>query len=309
MNSTIDSMIEPWRNALSPSSVGAPASEEGGNSGAGLGGPQRTAARRDLDWREAMEQAQLANWFGDERGSARQSSEAAPASSLETRGASNASMGLAQAHPRQVAQAFAEAQVHDPTGPASCSIAAFGQAARRYAMTFDGAAAAGTDLIDREAQQPADPSMPPPRNEALALSPSAANPASFMSAVVAALADTLHLPDRHEPAEPARIPAASGIPVVADTRAADVRVHAQWTQDGVLVWIGIDRDAAVPLAALHAGLAGWLAEHGLRLAGLVCNGRVVELRPRPAQKASGTLDDTRAPAFAQPHHLNVKDTP
>jgi hypothetical protein len=215
-------------------------------------------------------------------------------------------MGLTQAYPRQVAQqAFADAQVPGRTGPASCGIAAFGQAAQRYAMTFDRAAAAGTDVIDREAQQPADPSMPPPRNEERALSPSAAIPASFMSAVVAALADTLHLPDRHEPAEPARIPAASGVPVAADTRAADVRVHAQWTQDGVLVWIGIDRDAAMPLAALHAGLAGWLAEHGLRLAGLVCNGRAVDLRPRPAQKASGTLDDTRAPAFAKPHQLNV----
>lgn len=308
MNSTVDSMIEPWRNALSPSSVGAPATEAGGDTGAGLGGPQRTAARRDLDWREAMEQAQLANWFGDERDGARDASEAAPARSLETRGASNASSGLAQAHPRQVAQAFAEVPAVDRAGPSSCGIAAFGQAAQRYAMTFDGAAATGTDLVDREAQQPVEPSMSPARNDEPAFSPPAALPAPFMSAVVAALTDTLHLRDSHEPAD-ARISAASEGPGAADTRAADVRVHAQWTQDGVLVWIGIDRDAAVPLAALNAGLAGWLAQHGLRLAGLVCNGRAVDFRPRPGQKGSSALEDTRAPAFATPHRLNVEDTP
>lgn len=305
MNST----IEPRLIASLPKSMGGPAAEDISGAGAELGGAQRTAVRRDLDWRDAMEQAQLANWFGDGRDRGHANAEAAPASAPETGPREQALAGVAQAHMRRAAQAQAGEPAIDCARTSAC-VAAFGQAAQRYAMAFDSAASAGVGKNEQEeGQESAQPSAQPPQDDEQAPRLFGATPAPFVAAVVEALADTLGVGSSHVAADPASVPGASGVPVPTAARAADVRVHAQWTQDGVLVWVGIARDAAMPLAALQAGLAGWLAEHGLRLAGLVCNGRAVELRPRPMPKETGVLDDTREYAFALPNQLHSEETP
>ncbi|MET3448222.1 hypothetical protein [Ralstonia sp. 1138] len=72
-------------------------------------------------------------------------------------------------------------------------------------------------------------------------------------------------------------------PPLASTRSASaaqapnpkVRVHAQWTDAGVRVWLGIDRDASAALPQIQRQLERVLAESGNQLLGLVCNGRPV----------------------------------
>lgn len=54
-----------------------------------------------------------------------------------------------------------------------------------------------------------------------------------------------------------------------------VRVHAQWTDAGVRVWLGVDRDASAALPQIQRQLERVLAESGNQLLGLVCNGRPV----------------------------------
>jgi hypothetical protein len=52
-----------------------------------------------------------------------------------------------------------------------------------------------------------------------------------------------------------------------------LRVHAQWSVDGVSVWLGFDADALPVLDDFIAQLQRTLAARGERLARVVCNGR------------------------------------
>ncbi|MGC3998553.1 MAG: hypothetical protein QM767_14250 [Anaeromyxobacter sp.] len=77
-------------------------------------------------------------------------------------------------------------------------------------------------------------------------------------------------------------------------KAEPIRWHAEWTEEGVRVWVGADRDAGAPLEQLTAqlltALQRWAQAQGTRLLSLVCNGREVhaDLRareqPRPARQ-------------------------
>jgi len=54
-----------------------------------------------------------------------------------------------------------------------------------------------------------------------------------------------------------------------------VRLYAEWSEQGVRVWLGADADQALPLAQIGAQLQQWLGGQGERLVELVCNGRTV----------------------------------
>ena len=84
-------------------------------------------------------------------------------------------------------------------------------------------------------------------------------------------------------------------PAAASTGSDDApRVHAEWTADGVKVWLGMTEDPALPgrLEALLAQLQPMLAAHGEPLAELFCNGRSV-------WRATERGDDV--PAARRPH--------
>lgn len=54
-----------------------------------------------------------------------------------------------------------------------------------------------------------------------------------------------------------------------------VRLHVEWSQEGVRIWLGSDAGSQIPVAGLALQLQRLLAAYGERLLGLVCNGQSV----------------------------------
>ncbi|MCK4154121.1 hypothetical protein [Ralstonia pseudosolanacearum] len=54
-----------------------------------------------------------------------------------------------------------------------------------------------------------------------------------------------------------------------------IRVHVEWSEAGVRVWLGVDHDAEAVLPQVQRQLDRVLAESGSQLLSLVCNGRPV----------------------------------
>lgn len=54
-----------------------------------------------------------------------------------------------------------------------------------------------------------------------------------------------------------------------------IRLHAEWSEFGVRVWLGADADQPLPLSVITLHLQQWLSSQGERLVSLVCNGRTV----------------------------------
>ena len=84
-----------------------------------------------------------------------------------------------------------------------------------------------------------------------------------------------------------------------------IRVHAQWSQQGVRLWLGIDRSAMDSLQPIAEQLQRWIAQQGLRLRSISCNGRVI------ARDAADALEREPAPldAGAGPAHIPQKELP
>lgn len=61
----------------------------------------------------------------------------------------------------------------------------------------------------------------------------------------------------------------------ASTERDALRLHAEWTDTGVRIWLGADAQSLPDVAALTTQLQHWLATQGMSLLGLVCNGRDV----------------------------------
>ena len=91
----------------------------------------------------------------------------------------------------------------------------------------------------------------------------------------------------------------------AKTEQSPLRLHAEWTDDGVRVWLGADAQGLPDVAALATQLQRWLAGQGLSLLGLVCNGRDL-LRGESAP--SHLSDEPRAPQRARATDLSLPFT-
>jgi len=70
-------------------------------------------------------------------------------------------------------------------------------------------------------------------------------------------------------------------------------MHAQWSADGVSVWLGCDADALPALGEFIAQLQHTLAARGERLARIVCNGRELWHAPPPSGLSSSFLPASR----------------
>jgi hypothetical protein len=58
-----------------------------------------------------------------------------------------------------------------------------------------------------------------------------------------------------------------------------LRLHAEWSAQGVRIWLGADAQAGGAAPALAPQLVRWLAQQGVALLSLVCNGRTVYTAP------------------------------
>lgn len=54
-----------------------------------------------------------------------------------------------------------------------------------------------------------------------------------------------------------------------------VRIHCQWTAQGLGLWLGVDAARSFDLVALTREIRTMLARQSLRLASVVCNGELV----------------------------------
>ena len=62
----------------------------------------------------------------------------------------------------------------------------------------------------------------------------------------------------------------------SDTSAASpVRLHADWSEDGVRLWLGMDASASSNLAGITAHLQRWMAAQGMRVLSISCNGQLL----------------------------------
>lgn len=263
---------------------------------------ERTASRRDLDWRSAMEQAQLEQWFGGGGEGGRNDRCEKNATPFGTSLAAHWCAGTDGARVPARTQDATQASMFGAGRlvQSSVGIAAFGQAAQRYSMVFDGEPTASEASNEGDAAR----TLPVQALTSSEASPSTASfiprPQDFRVAM-AALAETLAAADESTPARPSP-PAQSGSRAAREASASGIRVSAQWAADGVRIWIGIDRDADLPPATLHEGICNWLAQRGVRLAGLVCNGRAIDLPARRASPGVAPLTHDGTRFVALPHY-------
>ena len=54
-----------------------------------------------------------------------------------------------------------------------------------------------------------------------------------------------------------------------------VRVHADWSVEGVRIWLGMDAEGSRSAQVLTAHLQGWLASQGIRALSITCNGKTL----------------------------------
>jgi hypothetical protein len=93
-----------------------------------------------------------------------------------------------------------------------------------------------------------------------------------------------------------------------DAAAEPIRVHAEWSEDGVRLWLGMEAGALNSLDPITRQLQAWLAAQGLRLRSLACNGQIIStelLSPDGSEDAFASSE----PAVASPSISTPKEFP
>ena len=98
--------------------------------------------------------------------------------------------------------------------------------------------------------------------------------------------------DEPAPSAPAGPPSR---PAAASDEREPLRVHAQWSDDGVHLWLGADVGGLAAVSAVTSQLQQALAAQGTRLLRVICNGR--DISPPPGR---GLADAMRFDAQADP---------
>ncbi|BCL94196.1 hypothetical protein ACNRBS_04290 [Ralstonia pseudosolanacearum] len=249
------------------------------------------SASRYQRWQHAMEQAELAGWFkgtGDEQaheGHATQHGAVKTASFVHagTRERARLSPSQGEAFSRYAGNAMlgyggAQGAAQQDTEPKTTTVAGPSPAAGAYAA--ESGIGRGMAALDSTASTASSQGgLPGPLiaqlRAAMAASASGmVDTGAVMAAQVetaAAPEDVSHSLDETEPSLPSakQKPAASGEPDPA------VRIHAEWTGQGVRIWLGIRHDESAVLPEVRRQLDRLLAESGHPLLSLVCNGRRV----------------------------------
>lgn len=108
-------------------------------------------------------------------------------------------------------------------------------------------------------------------------------------------------------------PGSRGAAGAGRTEREPLRVHAEWSDDGLRLWLGVDADVApaAQLVAMSRELDERLAAFGRRLYSVVCNGRAVwpiaggprASRAAAAPRASGPNEATDGTEQASPREV------
>jgi hypothetical protein len=90
-----------------------------------------------------------------------------------------------------------------------------------------------------------------------------------------------------------------------DGRAAPsppIRLHADWSSEGVRLWIGLDAGALEHMAPIAAHVRQWMRGQGVRVLSLACNGRPVTQAAGEPDRTAHAMTDTRPPLKPQETH-------
>jgi hypothetical protein len=89
----------------------------------------------------------------------------------------------------------------------------------------------------------------------------------------------------------------AAVRATAGSPAEPVRVHAEWSKEGVRLYLGIDASALGSLQAVTLQLQAWLSAQGFRLRSISCNGRVITQEPPTADTFQSELPSAELPRF------------
>lgn len=132
-------------------------------------------------------------------------------------------------------------------------------------------------------------------------SPSQAMPSAAAAAPSRASATRTENEEDSVDADVAETPASTA---PHDAAAADerepLRVHAEWSDAGVRVWLGADANGLAEIDSVTRQLQQWLGSQGTRLLGVVCNGKQVWTPERDG--ATATPGSNAADAAASTDH-------
>lgn len=107
-----------------------------------------------------------------------------------------------------------------------------------------------------------------------------------------------HAPAQRSIGQPGRPQKVSQVSV-ADAAREPIRVHADWSEDGVRLWLGMDAGALDLLEQITTQLQAWLNTQGLRLRSLSCNGQILSQDPAPPE-SFGDAPEIRDSAVTAP---------
>ncbi len=90
-----------------------------------------------------------------------------------------------------------------------------------------------------------------------------------------------------------------------------IRLHADWSTDGVRLWLGMDASMGAALQSVTTHLQRWLSAQGVRLLSISCNGRLVVAPRETSMAASFEADPTpgEAPSRGNPPSSSLKEFP
>ena len=109
----------------------------------------------------------------------------------------------------------------------------------------------------------------------------------------------VHVEESVDPALPA--PArASGATLASESLESPVRLYAEWSAEGVRIWVGMNAGQPLQLQQLALQMRQWLSRQGERLVALTCNGHTIWRESGPADAVLGSEDEVLGP----PSHKN-----
>ncbi|HSV47301.1 MAG TPA: hypothetical protein VLJ58_16040 [Ramlibacter sp.] len=74
-----------------------------------------------------------------------------------------------------------------------------------------------------------------------------------------------------------------------DAAREPVRIHAEWSDAGVRLWLGMDAHMLAQVDQISAELQKWLAREGIRVLSMACNGKPLLEDAEPAQLSAHLL--------------------
>lgn len=246
----------------------------------GAAADARTSPDRHAAWQRAMEEAQCRNWF-------RESMPDAAPSRARTKGSPRLPEAISPLVPSLISRAVSDSRTAEPFEPRVWRLDPSDGLPDGRAMTASGRERASSALLVPELLDTVDQCI------------SSRSSSSTMPSVTTRRGGGV-MPvtemGRGAVGQPGSARPVTGGYLRTGTRGPEpMRVHAEWAEDGLRLWLGLDPDAPWSTAELSAqvlpALQRHLASHGAKLLAVICNGRVLWETPTALATSAVSRND------------------